>query len=145
MSELKNYTSSVPMERSVQLIEQELIELGATNIMKRYEKGELAAITFQIDMQGDACHLIPISLPARIEKVEAYMAKHLRLSGDKLKDQARRTAWKSLLEWVQIQAGFIKVGRVEILEVFLAYVWRDNQTYYSELKNGKFLALENKP
>lgn len=145
MSEtIKNYTSSVPMERSVDLIEKELIALGAANIMKKYEASELVAIMFQIDMPDDPSHLIPINLPARVASVEAYMGKHFKLSGDKLKDQARRTAWKSLLEWVQIQASFIKVGRVELLEVFLPFVWRNNQTYYSELKSGKFLVLENK-
>ena len=43
---LKNYTSSIPPDRSVALIEKKLVEVGADHIAKSYEKGKLCGIVF---------------------------------------------------------------------------------------------------
>lgn len=143
---IKNYTSSVPVDRSVQLIEAELVEAGACNIMKVYEGGKLKAITFQLHKPGDNCNLVPIRLPAETEKVLEFFKKHMKgkVPEWKLEEQAERTAWKTLLEWVQIQMGMIKMDRVDALQVFLGYVWLNDQTYYQQLKTSNFLQLENK-
>lgn len=131
----------MPVERSVNLIERELVEAGASLINKVYSKGRLSGIQFQIEDDKSTGHLIPVSLPARVEEVQAFfVSQKMRCDPE----QAERTAWKSLLEWVQIQMSFVKMKRADFLEIFLPYVWRGDRTYYQELKNGKFLALENK-
>ena len=46
---IKNYTSSVPVERSVMLIEHQLSRAGAQTISKWYDENkDLAGISFQI-------------------------------------------------------------------------------------------------
>lgn len=138
---IKNYTSSMPIERSVQLLERELVQCGAVNIQKIYKNGKIEKIMFQIDDPKSSGHLVPICLPVRVDEYRRFLASQ-GVGCNPL--QAERTAWKSLLELTMIQLDFVKMKRVELLEIFLPYVWRGDQTYYHELKNGKFLALENK-
>lgn len=137
---IKNYTSSVPVDRSVLLIEKELVEAGACLINKIYKNGKIEGIQFQINDSTSQGHMIPISLPARVNEVHAFFVlQKVRCDPQ----QAERTAWKSLLEWVQIQMSFVKMKRADLLEVFLPYVWRGDKTYYQEIKGANFLALEN--
>lgn len=44
---LKNYTSSVPVERTISRIEQVLAKAGAGGIMKDYDCGGLVALAFK--------------------------------------------------------------------------------------------------
>lgn len=60
------------------------------------------------------------------------------------KDQARRTAWKILYEWVQIQVSMIQIEQVEIMEVFLPYAYdkEKNETYFEKIKANGFKQLQ---
>ena len=60
---------------------------------------------------------------------------------DKIRDQASRTAWKLMQDWIEIQVSLIEMRQVEFLQVFLPYVWDGQQTYYSYLKEGNFKLL----
>lgn len=140
MKNIKNYTSIMPVERSIFLIEQELLSIGAVQFSKFYKDGKIEGITFQLD-RNDKSRLVPISLPSRVSEVFDFMSKELGIND---RSRAERTAWKSLLEWVQIHVSFIKIGRVDALEAFLPYVQVGQHTYYQCLKSDGFLALENK-
>jgi hypothetical protein len=59
----------------------------------------------------------------------------------KLRDQATRTAWKLVQDWVEVQMSLIEMQQAEFLQVFLPYVWDGKKTFYSALKDQGFKML----
>lgn len=143
---LKNYTSTVPISRSVQHIEDRLIRYGAGKILKEYdEKKRLSAFCFILSVNGKE---IPFKLPARVENVEKVLKGEVRRptagTWQRIQEQAERTAWKLVSDWVDIQLSLVELGQVEITEVLLPYVYypATKQTFYEQIKDGGFKLLE---
>jgi hypothetical protein len=59
-------------------------------------------------------------------------------------EQAERTAWKIQQDWVQVQMSLIKLKQADMLQVFMAYVWDGEQTFYERLKGRGFKQLAEK-
>ena len=142
---IKNYTSTVPAIRSISYIEHQLVSHGARDIMKRYgTKGELSEVCFTIEDKGIR---IPFLLPARVERVEqTLIAQIKRPRADtqrKIKEQAERTAWKLLSDWVDIQMSLIELGQVEFVEVFLPYIYdaTKQQTFFERFREDGYKLL----
>lgn len=137
---LKNYT-----RRSVAAIEKILVDIGATYIVKVYEKNRLSGITFQVDYEGKP---MLFKLPANIQAIEDIMKSEIKKPREntqsRIKDQAQRTAWKLLLDWVSVQASMVLIGRRNIIEVFLPYFYdkQQNRTFYEYLQQSKFAMLQ---
>lgn len=160
---LKNYTSKVPVAQTIYRIEQILIKCGVSGITKEYgPTGEVAAVRFHIKVSSDTPE-VTIRLPA--DKDRALDALWLDYAdGDKLTadgkalayncrkkfrradfiEQAERTAWKIIQDWIEVQMSMIQMKQAETLEVFLPYVWDGRQTYFQAVKVGGFKALPEK-
>jgi len=142
---MKNYTSTVPVERTVMRIEMALVNGGAVGITKEYFSYRLGAISFQVPaMEG---RLIAVRLPADVEAVYNVLLKKLKRtprkeSLNRIGQQAERTAWKLLQDWVEIQMSMVEMQQAELLQVFLPYVWDGKRTFFAHLKEGKFKQLE---
>ncbi len=142
---IKNYTSAVPVSRSTQYIEDKLVRHGARNIMKLYnEKKQLTGICFIIPVNGKD---IPFKLPARVDNCEKVLkgAVHRPKPGtyERIREQAERTAWKLVSDWVDIQMSLIELDQVEFIEVFLPYVYdpREEKTYFEKIKGNGLLQI----
>jgi hypothetical protein len=139
---ITNYTSGVDVGRTVARIEQLLADFGATAIAKNYEAGKISSLTFQIPINGRDTL---IRLPAKPDAIFKVLSKEVKKphSGtmDRLREQSERTAWKIQQDWLEIELTNIQLNQKEQLEVFLAYVWNGEQTYYTALKESKFKAL----
>lgn len=139
---IKNYTSGVAVSRTISRIEEILAEAGAKAIGKNYEAGKISSITFQIEMDGRD-HLV--RLPANPEAVYKCLIKDTKRPTEstykRLSEQAERTAWKIQQDWLEIELTCIRLAQKDPLEVFLAYIWNGNQTFYTALKESKFKAL----
>jgi len=143
---LKNYTSSVPAMTTISYIETYLMDCGATGISKEIKNGIVASIIFEVP--DDKGHKRLIKLPANTEAVHEFLWRDYCTSAirprkvkDDFKDQASRTAWKIMQDWVQIQMSLIKLKQADILQVFLAYIWNGQETYYEYLRGTHFKAL----
>lgn len=141
---LKNYTSGVPVDRTISRIESLLVTAGASNIVKDYKEGKLDAICFMVVMP-DSGDKVSVRLPAKVEAVYATMKDAVkrprRGTLEKLQDQASRTAWKLMQDWVEVQLSLIQMHQVEFLQVFLPYVWTGKSTFYDMLKGQNFKML----
>jgi len=157
---LKNYTSEVPVSQTIYRIEQTLIKCGVQSISKEYgTRAEVVALQFRIHDNGKE---FTVRLPANREKAQQAMwlnyADGQKLSpdgqtvwGSNLKkkkrsdfaDQAERTAWKIVQDWVEVQMSMIQMKQAEPVEVFLPYVWdeQSHSTVFGRLKSGGFRAL----
>jgi hypothetical protein len=141
---VKNYTSQVPANRSIQHIEDCLVKHGAKDILKLYVDKRLTGVAFIVTVDNKD---IPFRLPARIDRVEKQLRESIKRprSGtlSKIKDQAERTSWKILADWVDIQMSLIELDQVELMEVFLPYVYDygKKQTFFDKMKSNNFSTL----
>ena len=141
---LRNYTSSMLPERSVMLIEKKLVEIGASHIAKSYENSNLSGIMFQVQ---DRDRPLSFKLPANVHLITKIMLSEIqkprRGTESRIKEQAERTAWKLLLDWVEVQASMVLIGRREVVEVFLPYLYdfQKDETLYQKLVSGGFKQL----
>ena len=106
-------------------IEHRLVSAGATHIAKVYDdEKNVKGITFQIPVNDKS---LIFKLPAKSESVFNVLWGGVRRprpeTKENIQQQAARTAWKLLSEWVDIQISLIKIQQVELLEVFLPYCW----------------------
>ncbi len=143
---IKNYTSSVPADRSILSIEKILIEMGATSISKDYQGGKVSAISFAIKNPSND-GIIPFKLPARKDPIQKLFLRNLkrptRSQIESTEQQAERTAWKNVKEWVELQATMIKLEQVEFMEVFMPYIFNleKQKTFFELSKESKFKML----
>jgi hypothetical protein len=159
---LKNYTSDVPVHQTIYRIEQVLIKCGVQGITKEYGGGmqvaEVTAVTFHIPMEGRE---LTVRLPADVDRaLEALWLDYA--DGEKLTDdgarlqwskkkkvradfveQAKRTAWKIIQDWVEVQMSMIQLKQAETLQVFLPYVYDRSlkSTVYDRVKAQGYRAL----
>lgn len=156
---LKNYTSDVPLTQTICRIEQVLIKCGVSGIMKEYgSSGNVTAITFQIKLDGSKPWTI--RLPANVQNAWDTLwlnyADGDKLSADGMKlqwnnrkskckadflDQAERTAWKIIQDWVEVQMSMIQMKQADFREVFLPYVWDGERTFYQRMVESKFAPM----
>lgn len=155
---LKNYTTDVPVSVTLHRIEQVLLEAGASAIQKEYgPEAKVLAVTFHIDT---AVGKQVIRLPANEEMaLEALWLDYV--DGDELQadgnscvswsrkkkrkhefiQQAQRTAWRIVKDWVEVQMSMIHLKQAELMQVFLPYLYDGKRTYYEALKDSKFAGL----
>ncbi len=145
---IKNYTSTVPAMTSMGRIENLLIEVGATGISKKIDPATktCTAITFKMELNG-----MPLSfhISAQIQPCfDVLWAEVKRPRPDTkqlITQQAERTAWKIISDWVEIQVTMIRLQQAELLQVFLPYLYdeKNDQTFYNRLQEGGFKLLTN--
>lgn len=141
---LKNYTSTVPASTSMATIEKVLVEAGATDISKKYENQVCVAIRFRMMVN---LHPLFFELPARVESCFEVLWKEVkRPQADtklKIRQQAERTSWKIISDWVLVQLSMIQLEQAELLQVFLPYAYdpTEDKTYFQKIKDGGFKAL----
>lgn len=141
---LRNYTSSVPVEKSTAAIERLLVDAGATHIVRSYTDRNLTGFIFTIEVSGRP---ITFKLPANPAAVKDMLVKGVkRLRPETLRrldEQSARTAWKLLLDWVHVQVSLIQMGQADAVQVFLPYAYdaSKKETLYERLKTNEFKAL----
>lgn len=148
---IKNYTSEVPAITLMGRIEKLLVSAGATDISKKYDNQVCTAIRFRIvHKTNEAPNLgVPLffELPAKVNAcfnvLWAGVSRPRADTKNKITQQAERTAWKIVSDWVEIQIAMIKLEQAELLQVFLPYVFDPvkEKTFYSQIKEAGYKAL----
>jgi len=145
---MKNYTSTVAPDKSVTQIEQLLIKAKAQSIAKEYSAtGEIVAISFLIK-NPETGLLVGIRLPSDVDACYAVL-KDMRknsqwLSATKksaLREQAKRTSWRLMFDWVAVQMSMIEMCQAELTQVFMPYIWNGTSTLYHQMKAAKVPAI----
>ena len=136
-TKIKNATSTTT--RTFDIIQKTLADHGVRQITYDYDgKGKITAIAFCIEIGGD---LYPFRLPARVEKVEHLM--YSRYATPAQKEQAYRTAWANIRDWIAAQLALIDTGMVTAEEIFLPYmIGNRGNTFYEEMSESHFLLPE---
>lgn len=150
---IKNYTSAIPATTSMSRIEEMLVEAGARDFIKSYNNNkECDAIIFVMAVPGvsQPMHFkLPAKVDACYEALWKMYLKTVKKPSDAMKltirQQASRTAWKIIHDWVDLQISLIQLEQAEAMEIFLPYVYnpKSKETFYEHAKNKGFKQLTN--
>lgn len=140
---LKNYTSNVPVDRTIARIEQLLASSGATGIIKDYAEGKLVALFFKISLptRRDITIRLPVNHQAVYQTMRKTVKRQHAGTLERIQEQALRTSWKLMQDWVEVQLSLIRIQQVDFMQVFLPYVWDGQQTFYAALKERDYRGL----
>jgi|SRR6056297_675530 len=140
---LKNYTTSISVEKTMMEIEKILASHGASHIFKMYnDDHQPMALAFKASINGQ---LISFKLPMEEDKILRVF--QIEVNKGKLpkkyysdKDQARRTGWRIIKDWVVAQMALIEIHVVKFEEIFLPYIYDEvnNKTLFEKLENNNF-------
>jgi hypothetical protein len=141
VSKIKNYTSDVGVDKSLWIIKKRLVGAGASHIAEFYNEEEhsLEGILFQIKVNGN---YVTYKLPSSVNDVRDYflsaIKKEHRGTRERVVEQALKTAWKLLADWVDIQISMIEVGKKDFQELFFQYAYSQvkDKTVYEMLQNN---------
>ena len=155
---LKNYTSNVPVSETIHRIEQVLIRCGVSGITKEYgPTGIVSAIRFEIKT-SNGCPQVVVRLPADVTKAwealwkdyagaeisedgQSCWSRYKKKKKAEFYEQACRTAWKIIQDWIEVQMSMIQMQQADTVEVFMPYIWDGRQTLYHRVKDGGYAAL----
>lgn len=139
---IKNYTTEVPVSKTLSEIQQLLSENGATGIAFEYVEdgsGKLKAVFFKIKYNDKD---LPFRLPAKPEKVyqSLFAGKGLEWKYKAVREeQAEKIAWRVCKLWLEAQITHINLDQAKPQEVFLPYmVMQDNKTLYEVMESTQF-------
>lgn len=125
---IKNYTTRIPVEKTVVEIESLLAKYGARRIMKEYEDGEITGLAFTIE-KGQGVE-IPFRMPVNIEKWVMLLrnmcnsGEYRNLSKTAWKDRgrAKRIGWRVVKDWIDSQLTIVAVEMMALEQVLLPFV-----------------------
>ena len=145
MAALKNYTTDVPVIKTVNEIHLLLAQAGAKKIMFDYaDDGELCGIMFSIlTPNGER----GVKLPSNADRVREVLRQQKqdpknrnRSAIDDSKEQAERVAWRIVKDWTSAQLAILQTRMVDIEQVFLPYFCNNRgQTIYELYQNNQLM------
>ncbi len=134
-----NYTTKVPIARSISEIQALLSRKGAQSITQEYEGGTVSALSFAIKV---GLVVVRFALPVNTEGVlKAMTSSGVR---NRSPEQAQRVAWRILKDWIEAQMALIESGQAALAQVFMPYAQqRDGRTMYELWFENNQKALPN--
>lgn len=145
MMAIKNYTTDIPVNKTVSEIHLMLADHGAKRILFDYgADSKVTAISFTIETPtGEQA----VRLPANVERVREVLRQQKnnprnrnRSQIDDSRDQAERVAWRIVKDWLAAQLAILETKMVDVQQVFLPYFLnRQGQTLYEVYSSGALM------
>ncbi|KKN40932.1 hypothetical protein LCGC14_0728150 [marine sediment metagenome] len=145
---IKNYTTSISVEKTISELEKMLAKHDVTKIMKEYSgEGVPSTLVFAVKTaKGE----IPIKLPCNVESIlqvfkdQVKEGKLPRKYADQTglnwaTEQAGRVAWRIIKDWLDAQLTLFEIGMVKMEEIFLPYIYDPVQemTVFQLMETGQ--------
>ena len=137
-----NYTTQIKALKTVGEIQTMLAEAGAQAVLTEYDGGDVSALSFRLEHNGQ---LISFRLPVRTEEIYVVLQNDPDIPR-KLKtlEQATRVAWRIIKVWTAAQLALIEAEQADMVQAFLPYVQDSKgQTLYERLEQTDFKLLEH--
>lgn len=138
---IKNYSTTIAVEKTVAEIERLLVKHGVKQVFKEYDNNEVVFLSFGIEYKNE---IIPIRLSTKVDEIKKRLTEHANQGKIKSTyrdniEQARRVSWRIMLDWIDSQLVMVELGQREIIEVFLADVvdLGTKETLFQKLTDGK--------
>ncbi len=119
-------------------IQKILATHGANQIMFDYRKdgsGQVEAITFGLEINGK---MQGFRMPALVDNVAHILYKGRDMT-EKQYEQAYKTAWANIRDWIDAQMALIDTRQAKLEQVFLPYLLiGETQTLFEKLESTQF-------
>ena len=134
---IKNYTTDVPVDRTIQELQKILAKGRANAIMTEYDPfGFPCALSFHVLIRERD---LRFRLPVDVDGVTKALKKDRQRNDKK---HAQRVAWRIVKDWVDAQMALIESQQAEIAQVFLPYAITDQGwTLYQAMQDKGFLQI----
>lgn len=131
---LKNYTTTVPANRSLSEINQILIDFGAKALGSEIDdQGRIETLHFKMIINGREQF---VKVPLRVKNVIEVLKKANKYRDD---DHAYRVAMRNVKDLLDAQAAFLATEMVTFEELMLPFfIAKDGKTIYEVLENKQF-------
>jgi len=139
---LLDYTTSVPVSRTIAQIQARLVEHGARAVIMEYDdRGRIKALAFNVVMPNrDLPIRLPIDTAATLKVLQRQYANREIPGKYANEDHAYRVAWRIIKDWVEAQMSLLETEMVKMEEIFLGYVITPGgQTIYQVMAGKNFL------
>jgi hypothetical protein len=131
-----NYTSKVPPEQTIGEIQRLLSNYNVQAMMTEYDGRNVSAVSFKLEIDGK---MMSFKLPCNWRAVQQIFIKknhnikntHGRWENliDGSDEQAIRTAWRVIKDWIEAQLALVEINMVTLPQVFLPYfIMKDGRT-----------------
>lgn len=141
---LKDYTTEVPVERTLGEIQRMLARAGARSIFVEFDDaGEPRALSFSFLLTTEFGGKRSFALPANVEGVQKTLAEQYRRGQVErrhaTRQHAARVAWRIIRDWLAAQLAIMESGQVSFEQVMLPYlVVEENKTLYQAIAERRF-------
>lgn len=147
---VRNYTTQIKVEKTMQEIEKILVKFGAQGIYKEYKGERVSGIMFFLMREGQK---IPFKIPMTLEKTRTMIEKAVRerrlpqryLNEPLKTDQGERVCWRIIKDWIDSQLSLLEINFAEATEILLPYAYNmvEEKTMYQKFieNKEKFLAI----
>jgi hypothetical protein len=139
---LLDYTTSVPVSRTVAQVQAKLVEHGARAVMMKYDdRGRINALAFKVNLpDGELPIRLPIDAAATLKVLQKQHYNGEIPAKYASEEHAYRVAWRIIKDWVEAQMSLLETEMVRMEEIFLPYViTRSGQTLYQVMAEKHFL------
>lgn len=139
-----NYSTKIDPWKTVNEIQQILAKYGVSHFSIKNENGYPVALSFSIDYNGMPLNYV---LPCNHEGVFSCIKEDKNIpTAYKNKDQALRTGWRIIKDWVKAQLAIVDSRLSTIHEVFISrlIVNSNGETLSEKILNGNGIALLKK-
>lgn len=138
---LLNYTTKINAEQTIGEIQKLLSKHGVMAMMTEYDGQNVSAVSFKMNINGSP---MGFKLPCNWRAVLEIFKNdpQARRRGCVNEDQAIKTAWRVIKDWIVSQLALVEINMVTISQVFLPYtIMKNGQTLseYIEQNPGMLL------
>lgn len=129
---IRFYTSDVEPSKTVGEIQHILAEAGARRVAVTYDEGGEVTIEFQLEIAG---RMTSFRLAPEVENMHRALQDDEDATGKRQTyDQAERTSWRLLKEWLQMQLAFDAADQASLDQLLLGYgITPSGETIYERL------------
>ena len=136
-----NYTTKIPPEQTIGEIQKLLTKHGVAAMMTEYDGPHVGAVSFKMMIDGQP---MAFKLPCNWRAViEIFKKQRIRARiTPEVEQQAIRTAWRIIKDWVEAQLALVEVNMVTVPQIFLPYaITRDGRTLAEKVADEPGLFL----
>lgn len=139
-----NYTTTITAAKTVTEIQTMLGAAGASAVGVQYRERQPSGVSFTLPgPHGNRSFALPVNASGMHRALlEQWRAGHIRRSYA-TEDQAERTAWRVLKDWLAAQLALVEAQMATLDQVMLPYLHVDGETtLYEAYRDREQLALE---
>ncbi|HYE53691.1 MAG TPA: hypothetical protein VD996_02570 [Chitinophagaceae bacterium] len=136
-----NFTTKIDPWKTVGEIQQILSKNNVSHVSIKNEGSSPVALSFTIDYHGRPLNFL---LPCNHEGVLNCLKRDRKVpNSSKNSEQALRTSWRIVKDWVEAQMAIVQAELTTLPEVFMPYlvVNAQGETLSSKMLNGDGMKL----